>query len=39
MWIYETIQTEYTPMQPTSVRKDSGSSSPPLYNMNLTMRL
>ena len=30
MWIYETIQTEYTPMQPESMREGSGSSSPPL---------
>jgi hypothetical protein len=39
MWIYATIQTEYTPTQPESVRKDSGSSSPPLYSTNLTMRI
>ena len=39
MWIYATIQTKYTPMQPESVRKDSGSSSPPLYSTNLTMRI
>ena len=39
LWIYETVQSEYTPMQPKSIRKDSGSSSPPLYSMNLTMRI
>jgi hypothetical protein len=45
MWIYAIIQTdatiqiEYTPMQRESVRKYSGSSSPPLYSMNLTMRI
>jgi hypothetical protein len=37
MWIYGTIQTKYTPMQPESVRKDSRSSSPPLYSTDLTM--
>jgi hypothetical protein len=39
MWIYATVQTEYTPTQPESVRKDPGSSSPPLYSTNLTMRI
>jgi hypothetical protein len=38
-WIYATIQFEYTPTQPESVRKYSGSSSPPLYSTNLTMRI
>ena len=33
------VQSEYTPTQPESVRKDPGSSSPPLYSMNLTMRI
>jgi hypothetical protein len=37
MWIYAIVQTEYTPTQPESVRKDPGSSYPPLYSMNLTM--
>jgi hypothetical protein len=36
-WIYAIIQYEYTPTQPKSTRKDSGSSSPPLFSMNLTM--
>jgi hypothetical protein len=31
--------TEYTPTQPESVRKDLGSSYPPLYSRNLTMRI
>ena len=39
MWIYATIQTKYTPMQLESIRKDPRSSSPPLYSMNLTMRI
>jgi hypothetical protein len=37
MWIYATVQIEYTPTQPESIRKYLGSSSPPLYGMNLTM--
>jgi hypothetical protein len=37
MWIYATVEIEYTPMQPESIRKDPRSSSPPLYSMNLTM--
>jgi hypothetical protein len=37
MWIYATVQTEYTPTQLESMRKYSGSSSPPLYSTNLTM--
>jgi hypothetical protein len=37
MWIYVIVQIEYTPMQPKSMRKDSGSSSPPLYSTNLAM--
>jgi hypothetical protein len=39
MWIYATVQTEYTPTQPESVRKDPGSSSLPLYSTNLTMQI
>jgi hypothetical protein len=39
MWIYETVQIEYTPMQPESFIKDPESSSPPLYSTNLTMRI
>jgi hypothetical protein len=39
MWIYATIQSEYTPMQPESIRKYLGSSSPSLYSMNLTMQI
>jgi hypothetical protein len=39
MWIYVTVQYEYTPTQPESVRKYSGSSFLPLYSMNLTMQL
>jgi hypothetical protein len=39
MWIYATSQTEYSPRKPEPVRKDSGSSSPPLYSTNLTMRI
>jgi hypothetical protein len=39
MWIYAPIQSEYTPMQPESDRKDPGSSYPPLYSTNLTMRI
>jgi hypothetical protein len=39
MWIYATIQTEYTPTQPKSVRKDSESSYLSLYSMNLTMQI
>ena len=37
LWIYAILQSEYTPMQLESVKKYSGSSSPPLYSMNLTM--
>jgi hypothetical protein len=39
LWIYPSIQTEKTPMQPESVRKYPGSSYPPLYSTNLTMRI
>jgi hypothetical protein len=39
MWIYATVQPKYTPLQPESVRKYSGSLSPPLYSTNLTMRI
>jgi hypothetical protein len=39
MWIYAIVQSEYTPTQPEFVRKDPGSSSPPLYSMNLTMQI
>jgi hypothetical protein len=31
LWMYATIQPEYTPMQPESVKKNLGSSSPSLY--------
>jgi hypothetical protein len=34
MWIYATIQTEYTPTQPEFVRKDLGSVNDVLkFNM------
>jgi hypothetical protein len=39
MWIYAIVQTENTPTQLESVRKDPGSSSPPLYSTNLTMQI
>jgi hypothetical protein len=39
MWIYAIVQTENTPTQLESVRKDPEYSSSPLYSTNLTMRI
>jgi hypothetical protein len=39
LWIYATVQSEYIPMQLESIRKYPWSSYPPLYSMNLTMRI